>query len=348
MTKSIIVILGLIMLISSFQSSYDDFLFLDSYAQTTSLNVTTDRAFYQIGDTVEIMGSVENPSDDILIITVFNSDADAVLEDQVTLDEKNSFKTTILLSDKWEDSNFYVITTKMNDIVTATTFELKLSDQETQTTPDKEESPIDESPVIEKSGELQKFFDNFYQNPLFAYIIMLIIILVIAGILIGIAYSRKLPNVERLKHKPQPLVTFENPAPAQVRLKDDTKISYESWEHIPADQKHNVATIEFWIKIKNNGGDTARNVSSIFFQEDGIFTREYLVNKEMKMLPDLAPGEFYFHNFEISWDRFIKLQEHNVFVGLLISYAKQQTHSYSGIIFGIGMGSNYIIDEWFT
>lgn len=354
--RSIIVVLGLMAMLVSFSS-------LNSYAETTLLSVKTDSAYYKIGDTVEITGFVKNPSADVLTLSVFNSDADIILVDQINLDEKNSFLTTLLLSEGWEDSKFYVVTVKMNDEIAATSFELKLVGEEKQVTESKEESKLEThitEPVVieepdekqklkttfpEKTSQLpQKLADNFYQNPVF----VLVIIVIVAGIMIGVAYSKKLPNIESIKHKPQPLITFENPAPAQVHLKDGTSISYESWENIPIDQKHNVATVEFWIQIKNSGGDVARNISSAFLKEDDVFTRQDLVKKELKPLPDLAPGEFYYHNFEISWDRFVKLRVVNIFVGLLISYAKQQTKGHSGIIFGIGMGSNYIIDEWFT
>lgn len=335
----------MVMIISSFQSSSDHFPFLDSYAETISLNIKTDKAFYEIGDAVEISGSAINPSTDVLTLKIFDSDANVVLESQIELDEENSFLTKILLSDPmWEDSKFYVATVKMNDEVAATSFELKSPSEEKQETPFIAEPVVTKEPDEKTSQLPQKLVDYFYQNPVFVFIVVIIV----AGIVIWVAYSKKLPSLESIKHKPQPFITFVNPALAQIHLKDGTRISYESWESIPIDKRRDVATVEFWVLIRNNGGGVATNISSTFLKKDDIFSRQDLMKKEMKPLPSLAPGGFYYQDFEIPWDRFVKLREYNIFVGLLISYTKQQTKSYSGIIFGIGMGSNYIMDEWFT
>ena len=84
-----------------------------------------------------------------------------------------------------------------------------------------------------------------------------------------------------------------------------------------------------------------------------MFSRQDMKLEEGKsldkqiLLPELAPGEFY-RDFEIPWDRFVRLEKDNLFVGLLAYYDKQKTRGYSGIIFGIGKGSNYVVDEWFT
>ena len=343
------VALGLIvMLVYSSPSFVDHFPFLDAYAETTMINVKTDKAYYKIGDVVEITGSVKNPSSDILILKIFNSDTNIVLKSQLILDEKDSFHTSVLLYDPTlEDSKFYVVTVKMNDVIATASFEL-IPSEEKQTigTKSKDVKSNEKQMVLPENINqlLQKLVDSFYQNIVFVFIIVIIV----ASIIIWVAYPKKLPSIKNIKHKSKPLITFENPAPAQIHLSDGTKISYESWKSIPIDQRHGVATIEFWIPIKNIGEDVATNIFSAFIKQDNIFSRQDLMGKEMNPIPDLSPGEFYYQNFEISWDRFVKLKENDLFVGLSISYAKQQTKSYSGKIFGIGMGGNYIIDGWFT
>ncbi|MGI0062113.1 MAG: hypothetical protein ACREBA_06640 [Nitrosotalea sp.] len=233
----------------------------------------------------------------------------------------------------WKESVFYVLTAKIGEAVGATSFEINQ-------TPNFQETSI---------STISKTFDKFLQNTFFLPIVGIFII----GTTVYVLYSRRIrKNIGSLKHEPLPLVTFDTPSPAKVHLNRGTSMSYEGWNKIPEDQRPKINSVEFWIAIKNIGGNTAENISVLFLQKDEMFSRhdmEKEKNSDKQVsLPELAIGEFYYWNFEISWDRFVKLEKNNLFAGLLISYDKPETRNHSGIIFEIGKGGSYTIDEWFT
>ncbi len=308
-----------------------------SSANTTIL-VKTDKASYKIGDTVEISGSVTNPTYDGLYLKIFDDKAELIWLYQVKLDENNAFKTIVPLSDPvWNGSMFYVVTAKTGGIVNTTSFEINPSSNFQEKT----------------TSIILETFDKFLQNTLFLSIVGIFIIGIIAYVLYSIRLVQK--NIAILKHESLPLITFDTPSPAKVHLEHGTSMGYETWIEIPEEQRPKVDSVEFWIAIKNIGGNTAKNITSLFIQKDEIFSRqdmkvaedEKILDKQA-FLPELASGEFYYYDFEIPWNQFVKLEENNLFVGLLISYDKHKTRNLSGIIFGIGKGGNYTMDEWFT
>ncbi|MGI0066038.1 MAG: hypothetical protein ACREAT_04675, partial [Nitrosotalea sp.] len=271
-------------------------------------------------------------------LKIFDNKAELVWLFQVKLDENNNYKITLPLSDPvWNESAFYVVTAKTGGIVNTTSFE------------------INPNPNLQEktTSIILKIFDKFRQNTFFLPIVGIFIIGIIAYVLYSIRLVQK--NIAILKHESLPLITFDTPSPAKVHLEHGTSIGYETWIEIPEEQRPKVDSVEFWIAIKNIGGNTAKNITSLFIQKDEIFSRQDMkVAEEGKtidkqaLLPELASGEFYYCDFEIPWNQFVKLEKNNLFVGLLVSYDKHETRSLSGIIFGIEKGGNYTMDEWFT
>ena len=307
-------------------------------SNNTTISVKTDKASYNMGNIVEISGTVTNPSYDGLYLKIFNSNAELVWEFQVKLDDNNNFRTTVPLSDPvWNESAFYVVTAKTGGIINTTSFEVNPSSnlQEENAT----------SVVLET-------FDKFLHNVFFLSVAGIFIIGIVVYLLYSIRQAQK--NIAILKHESLPLVTLDAPAPAKVHLSNGTDMGYETWNKIPENQRSKVDSVEFWITIKNIGGNTAKNIIASFIQKDEIFSRHDMKEEKGEMLhrevvfPDLAPGEFYYYDFKISWQQFAKLGQENLFVGLLVSYDKHGIRSSSGIIFGIGEGGNYMWDEWFT
>ena len=302
----------------------------------TTVSVKTDKAFYKMGDIVEISGFVKNPTYDGLYLKIFDSKAELVWLFQVKLDENNNYKITLPLSDPvWNESAFYVVTAKTGGIINTTSFEINPSYN------------FQENPT----SSILQTFDKSLQNILFLPIVGIFIIGILGYMLYSIRRVQK--NITVLKHESSPLITFDTPSPAKVHLQDGTSLGYEVWNNIPIDQRPKVNSVEFWITIKNIGGNTAKNITSLFIQKEEIFYRNNMkiegkIPHKQVLFPELAPGEFYYYDFEISWDQFVKLRENNLFVGLLASYDKYETRGCSGIIFGIGEGGNYTMDEWFT
>lgn len=303
----------------------------------TTVSVKTDKAFYKIGDNVEISGSVRNPTYDGLYLKIFDTKAELVWLYQVKLDENNNYKITLPLSDPvWNESAFYVVTAKTGGIINTTSFEINPSNNFQEKT----------------ISTILHTFDKSLQNIFFLPIVGIVIIGILGYVLYAIRRVQK--NIAVLKHESSPLITFDTPCPAKVHLQDGTSLGYEVWNDIPDDQRPKVDSVEFWIAVKNIGGNTAKNITSLFIQKEEIFSRHDMKMEEGKishkqvLFPELAPGEFYYYDFEISWNQFVKLGMNNLFVGLWASYDKYDTRGCSGIIFGIGEGGNYTIDEWFT
>lgn len=300
----------------------------------TTVSVKTDKTSYNIGDTIEINGSATNATSDKLVLKIFNSKTELVWLFQVDLDKNNTFETALPLSDPaWKESVFYVLTAKTGESIGATSFEINPTPSSQETT------------TSIASGT----FDKFVQNIFFLPIVGIFII----GIMVYVLYSRRVQkNIGILKQESLPLITFDTPSPAKVHLSRGTSISYEGWSKIPEDQRPEINSVEFWIAIKNIGGNSAKNITALFLQKDEMFSRQDMEKEKnagkQVLLPELTLGEFYYWNFEISWDRFVRLEKNNLFVGLLISYDKHETRDHSGIIFGIGKDGGYTMDEWFT
>ena len=307
--------------------------FSDPLANTT-VSVKTDKTSYNIGDTIEISGYATNATSDKLVLKIFNSKTELVWLFQVDLGKNNTFETALPLSDSaWNESVFYVLTAKTGEAISATSFEINQTPTSQETT----------------TSIVSKAFDKFLQNIFFLPIVGIFII----GITVYVLYSRRVQkNIASLKQEPLPLITFDAPSPAKVHLSRGTSMSYEGWNKIPEDQRPEINSVEFWITIKNIGGNTAENITALFLQKDEMFSRQDIENEKNAdkrvLLPELDLGEFYYWNFEISWDRFVRLEKNNLFVGLLISYDKYETRNHSGIIFEIGKGGGYTMDEWFT
>lgn len=302
----------------------------------TTVSVKTDKAMYEIGDNLEISGFVRNPTYDGLYLKIFDNKAELVWLFQVKLDENNNYKITLPLSDPvWNESKFYVVTAKTGGIINTTSFEINPSHN-----------------IQEKIPTTLQTFDKSLQNILFLPIVGIFIIGIIGYLLYSVRRAQK--NISVARHESLPLITFDTPSPAKVHLQDGTSVGYEVWNNIPEDQRPKANSIEFWITIKNIGGNTAKNITALFIQKEEIFSRqdmkieaEKTPNKQM-LLPELNPGEFYYYDFEISWDQFVKLGKNNLIVGLWTSYDKHEVKGCSGIIFGISEGGNYTLDEWFT
>ena len=308
--------------------------FAQSSANTT-VSVKTDTAVYGLGDTEEISGSVTNPSYDGLYLKIFDSKAALVWEFQVKLDNNNTFRTAVPLSDPvWNGSSFYVVTAKTGGVINTTSFEIGPSSSPQGEQP----APID--PTIHV---------RLLQNSFFLPVSGIIVIGIIGYLLYSVRSAQK--NIAILKTKSLPLITFGTPSPAKVYLSNGTSLGYESWSSIPGEQRSKVDSIEFWVTVKNIGGNAAKNITASFTQKDEVFSRYELKEKTLQtenLFPDLPAGEFYFYDFKISWDQFASLRRNNLFVGLLVSYDRNETRCSSGIIFGIGEGGNYTWDEWFS
>ncbi|MGI0017798.1 MAG: hypothetical protein ACREA1_03730 [Nitrosotalea sp.] len=286
---------------------------------------------------VEISGFVKNPTYDGLYLKIFDNKAELVWLFQVKLDENNNYKITLPLSDPvWNESAFYVVTAKTGGIINTTSFEINPSHNFQEKT----------------TSIVLQTFDKFFQNVFFLPIVGIFIIGIVVYALYSIRQVQK--NITVLKHKSLPLITFNAPSPTKVHLQNGTSINYEAWDKIPEDQRPKLDSVEFWIAIKNIGGNTAKNITSLFIQKEEIFSRHDMKIEEGKipyeqvLFPELAPGEFYYYDFKISWNQFAKLRENNLFIGLLASYDKHEIRGCSGIIFGMGEGGNYTMDEWFT
>ena len=335
-----------------FQFTDDHFQYLNSFAEDVSINIKIDNTKYRSYDTVEITGYVENPLNDVLIITLFNADENVVLITQIKLID-DTFQISLPVSEIYEYSEFYVLTATISNVTAATTFEIIPDSQELPNTlpessvvPVTSEQSISESEgiIFPKNINLINIFSKLYDEiTLFLFIVISITII----FLIWIINSKKLLNIKIVKYQKQASITLDNPMPIQVKMINGMRISYDSWKTIPNDQKQNTASIEFWIKIKNNGDNVAKSISSRFFKEFKLFTRENLINKEIRPIPDLDSSDFYYYDFKITWDQFTKLKEHMFYVGLLISYTKQGTDNVSsGVIYGISMDKNYTLDQW--
>ncbi len=304
--------------------------FSDSSPKTTVL-VRTDKTSYNIGDTVLISGSVTNPISDKIVLKMFNSKAELVWLFQVNLDTNNTFQTTLQLSDPtWNGSAFYVLTAKTNDTVGATSFEINQT------------SSIQRVITTTTLGTVEEFLQKNYSIPIAGILII--------GAAIYLRSSRSRKSTTGQKPESLSLITLDAPSPAKVQLSHGKTMSYEGWKSIPEDQRPEINSVEFWIGIKNIGGNDAKNIAALFLQKDEILSRQDMEKNESGQvsLPDLIQGEFYYWNFEISLDRFVRLNQRNLFVGLLISYDNYKTRGHSGMIFEIGDGGGYILDEWFV
>lgn len=308
-----------------------------TFAQSsnTIVSVKTDKEVYSLGDIVEISGSVTNPPYDGLYLKIFDSKAELVWEFQVKLDKNNTFKTAVPLSEPvWNESSFYVVTAKTGGVINTTSFEL---------------SPKSNLRGEQTISNTFRILDKFLHSVFLLPVAGIILIGIMAYLLYSVRNAQK--NIAILKHKSLPLVTFGTPSPAKVYLSNGISLGYEAWSSIPEEQRSKVDSVEFWITVKNIGGNAAKNIIALFTKKGEMFSRHDLKEKTVQtedLFPDLPAGEFYFYDFKISWEQFVGLRSNNLFVGLLVSYDRNEIRSSSGIIFGIGEGGNYTWDEWFT
>ncbi|MDE1862630.1 MAG: hypothetical protein KGI33_06935 [Thaumarchaeota archaeon] len=305
-------------------------------ATKTVVSVSTDKTFYNMGETIAISGSVTHPPSDTVILKIFDSKAELVWLFVVTLDKDDSFKTSLQLSSPdWEKSTFYVLTAKAGDGIGSASFEIHKASASTYVPSDMAVPDV-----------VKLVRQNAYIIPVSG--------LILAVLVIGILFSRRPPkSIATLRNEQAPLISYGPPSPARVYLAQGTSVSFDGWHKIPDDQKAQVDSIEFWIEIKNIGSDTAKDIKSSFLKKDGLLYRREMEEKGklpegQVLLPNLAPGHSLYWDFKIPLDRYNRLEMENLSVGLLSSYDKNKTKGYSGIIFGMGKGGNYTADEWFS
>jgi hypothetical protein len=149
---------------------------------------------------------------------------------------------------------------------------------------------------------------------------------------------------KELSYKLQPWIIINGVRPHQIILQHGRSLLYDEWHNR---QTEIPVSVRFKFTIINTGMDVARNIKRIVHVSDQQFTREVFESLHEYSTPVLAPNRHYDITFDVGWDRYVQLEQDNLFVGLSISYDGPKGRKYSGEIEGIRSGANYILDSWY-
>ena len=96
----------------------------------------------------------------------------------------------------------------------------------------------------------------------------------------------------------------------------------------------------------NSGADIANNIRRVTHVSDQKFSKDLFEQLTDKPTSILQPGRHLDITFDITWERFTELEERNLFAGISVSYDGPKGKKYTGEIYGLQSGSNYILDSW--
>ncbi|MGB6785669.1 MAG: hypothetical protein WBE60_07305 [Nitrosotalea sp.] len=169
----------------------------------------------------------------------------------------------------------------------------------------------------------------------------------------GTAYfSRKqLQQAEKdLKMRFSPRVIIDGPRPSQVALKDGGVLDYDTFSKSTNPLWDTVDQIIFRFYFRNIGGDVAIKMSNIkIVKEEPFDSSEFEDKPDFPMGLILTPNQEFSLPFAVDLKRFDVLEQKNLFAGLSIAYEDLSGNKkYTGVIYGIRRGSNYVIHSWLS
>lgn len=187
-------------------------------------------------------------------------------------------------------------------------------------------------------------------NLLFSSISIFIAGIAVVSAYVSAHYSRKqFQQTEKdLKMRFSPRVIVNGPMPSQVVLKDTSVLDYDVFSKSENPPWNTVDHIIFRFHFRNIGGDVAVKMSNIKIIKDEPFDSSEFENKsDFKMGLMLPPNQEFSIHFTVSLERFDTLEQQNLFAGLSIAYEDLAGNKqYSGAIYGIRRGSNYVLHSW--
>jgi len=186
------------------------------------------------------------------------------------------------------------------------------------------------------------------QNQNLFYVSITLVAIAIIGTFLSVRYARQqsLALVQETNERLRPWLKVERPVPRQVRTRDGRLINHKRWSET---QPHppDIESIMFGLRISNVGKRTARNIRRVLVRQDEMFDRSVFEETPEQVGNDLPPDYDYYIDFILSSERDDRLDDQNYYVGISISYDIDEQHrTFTGGIFGLRRGGNYIIDSW--
>jgi len=190
---------------------------------------------------------------------------------------------------------------------------------------------------------------NLINLSLLAVSITIASVAVLATMITAYYLKRQVHSMElEFESTLEPLLVIISFEPAQVFFHNGAVEFYDKWNDTPNHQYSDLQKVKMKFTIKNVGQGTAKDIVYIRYFDDNVFSRSIFENmSETKTNAILAPDQEFRITFDIKIEQWRQLtQTKNLFSGLSISYMGLKNKKYTGMIYGIRKGGNYILDSW--